>query len=491
MADLSGELSDAVLVLSADNWVSGSWNDESAGAHVAALTGTPTKYEYDGDAYLPIVNQNQQITVPDNAAIAITGDFSVHTKVALNTWNSTSGDAWLFGQLGGAGQYGFQCGLRAAGQMFIRISNDGSALESIIGNETLTAAGLVAADDYWLRWDFDASASQLRCYWAYGADAKGSQTWFEVGTAVTGTFTAIHNSTYLIEWPENTSGDELNGKYYEAQLFNDLVGTEVLDLDVSDAVRPWGTWVEPASSLTATFQQVGAIDRTLINMAQSPYFVVPDSADFDFDAASDDGTWMMVYSFNSRPNNNWLWGNKNQGVGLPGMGFYYNSGSSSVIVGDDTAESVDALTASTIGEMVAFTFTLEGGVEVEAWEDGVASGSPTSVAALGDMATVNDLYIGRGPDNAQTMNVQLVGVAMWRRKLSGAEQISAATDLQAVASTSLPASELGRHGDALGKYLKDTYGYTGEVVAKLNEFNGVTSPPRDEYKKARDTAFGL
>ena len=56
----------------------------------------------------------------------------------------------------------------------------------------------------------------------------------------------------------------------------------------------------------------------------------------------------------------------------------------------------------------------------------------------------------------------------------------------------LPAAELGRHGDSLLKYLQDVQGMTsGEVVAALNEYNGVTGPPRKEYKEARDTAFGI
>ncbi len=56
----------------------------------------------------------------------------------------------------------------------------------------------------------------------------------------------------------------------------------------------------------------------------------------------------------------------------------------------------------------------------------------------------------------------------------------------------LPATELGRHGDSLLKYLKDNEGVTAsEVVSALNEYNGITSPPRKEYKEARDTAFGI
>lgn len=56
----------------------------------------------------------------------------------------------------------------------------------------------------------------------------------------------------------------------------------------------------------------------------------------------------------------------------------------------------------------------------------------------------------------------------------------------------LPATALSRHGDSLLKYLKDNAGVTAsEVVSALNEYNGVTSPPRKEYKEARDTAFGI
>lgn len=56
----------------------------------------------------------------------------------------------------------------------------------------------------------------------------------------------------------------------------------------------------------------------------------------------------------------------------------------------------------------------------------------------------------------------------------------------------LPASELARHGDSLLKYLQEVEGMlSGTVVGALNEYNGVTSPPRKEYKEARDTAFGI
>ena len=56
----------------------------------------------------------------------------------------------------------------------------------------------------------------------------------------------------------------------------------------------------------------------------------------------------------------------------------------------------------------------------------------------------------------------------------------------------LPASELARHGDSLLRYLQNVEGMTsGSVVGALNEYNGITSPPRKEYKEARDTAFGI
>ena len=56
----------------------------------------------------------------------------------------------------------------------------------------------------------------------------------------------------------------------------------------------------------------------------------------------------------------------------------------------------------------------------------------------------------------------------------------------------LPASELGRHDDSLLAYLKENHAaVSGEVVGALNEYNGVTTAPRKEYREARRTAFGL
>jgi hypothetical protein len=56
----------------------------------------------------------------------------------------------------------------------------------------------------------------------------------------------------------------------------------------------------------------------------------------------------------------------------------------------------------------------------------------------------------------------------------------------------IPTSELARHGDSLLAYMKKNMGVAAsEVVSALNEVNGITSPPRKEYKEARDTAFGI
>ena len=158
-------------------------------------------------------------------------------------------------------------------------------------------------------------------------------------------------------------------------------------------------------------------------------------------------------------------------------------------IADGVASVSDEVGSMSIGvEYVGTSVRDVAGDDVTGFLDGVPSGSPSPDTTTAGLDAGHDLLIGRySPSGGSYFEGDIAAVVLWDRALSDAEVVEAGEAL-----ASLPASALGRHGDSLLKYLKDTQGVTSsEVVSALNEYNGITSPPRKEYKEARDTAFGI
>ena len=118
------------------------------------------------------------------------------------------------------------------------------------------------------------------------------------------------------------------------------------------------------------------------------------------------------------------------------------------------------------------------------------SQSPTTTTA-GDWSGSSDVYIGARTDGSGTAEKfwegPIIAVALFRESLTDDEVYAVGQEIV------LNKDVAKLHGDGLQSYLKTIYPNvsSGEIVGILNELNGVTTPPRLEYRKARRTYLGL
>ncbi len=211
-------------------------------------------------------------SVPDAAALDITGDIDIRVKVAFDDWTRAAGavtENYYIGKWETSGnQRSWYIRVTTTGFINIAWSTDGTTNIGVTSNiaiSTIVADGGVK----WIRVTLDvdngAGGNTVR-FW-YSDD---NITYTELGTAQTtaGT-TSIFNSTANLIIGSVIAGSTLTapGKYYECEIYDGIAGTKVLDIDFANAK------VGLASTfLASTGQTVTLTPSTSVSKAVISYF---------------------------------------------------------------------------------------------------------------------------------------------------------------------------------------------------------------------------
>jgi hypothetical protein len=286
-----------------------------------------------------------------------------------------------------------------------------------------------------------------------------------------------------------------SGDFYWGELRDGIDGPVVARVDADKVASPYAGYTDDergsvwtvarsATGLVSTF-----VDRDMWLFSTDDLFSVADHDDLDFDET--ESFTLLALARLTHSHEGIIAGKKNWSGGNGAAYVLYVDGSDRVwgSVGDAGSNSPDqAFTLTEQTDMVVGFVRNVADDDVEGFRDGVMSGTPVVDASTGTSANALDFTIGAtGGTPAKFFEGEIMAVVLWDRALTDAEIVQAGAEL-----TTLPAEELGRHGDALLHYLKENYEIeSGEVISALNEFNGITTVGRKEYKRARDTAFGL
>lgn len=194
--------------------------------------------------YLPGIASNS-IYTPSTAALQITGDIDVRVKAAMDDWTPTA-DMTLASKRT-TGNISWELRLNAAGTLLFEWFTDGVTLG---GSKTSTVAtGVADGAVKWVRATLDVDNG------ASGNDVKfftsdNGTTWTQLGSTVTTAgVTSIFGGTANIEIGTRTTmlGGAAAGKFYNAQIFNGIDGTKVLDVDTSVITSGADTYVVPTT----------------------------------------------------------------------------------------------------------------------------------------------------------------------------------------------------------------------------------------------------
>jgi hypothetical protein len=225
-----------------------------SGSTSGADSNDPKFLDWDGEnyVYLPGVAGNY-LSVPDEAALDITGDIDIRVQVAMDDWTPGAINVLLAKRAVSNFSYSLHVAT-TTGLLSLSWTTDGSTI--LLVNSTV-APTVVDGAALWVRVTFDVNNGASGYDVKFFTSADGI-TWTQLGTTITGAgATSIFSGSSILEvGGRNLGQNPATGKFYRAQIFNGINGTPVLDVDCTQIVSGADT------SFTALTGQTVTINRS-------------------------------------------------------------------------------------------------------------------------------------------------------------------------------------------------------------------------------------
>lgn len=215
-----------------------------------------------------------EATVPDSAALDITGDIDIRVKVAFDDWTRATGvntENYFIGKWETSGnQRSWYIRVTTTGFISMNWSIDGTGvLPAFVSATSNVAISTIVADGAvkWIRVTLDVdngSGGNTTRFW-YSDD---NVTYTELGTAQTqaGT-TSIFNSTANLTIGSVISQSVLvaPGNYYEVEIYDGIAGTKVLGVDFANARVGLSSTFLASTGQTVTMTPTTSFDKAVIS----------------------------------------------------------------------------------------------------------------------------------------------------------------------------------------------------------------------------------
>jgi hypothetical protein len=212
--------------------------------------------------YLPAGNNANKLSVPDAAALDITGDIDIRCKLTLDDWSQNANPTFI-GKWETSGQLSYEFSFRTGGNMRLYWSADGT---NTLNSQTTSLIpdrqpGVIK----WVRATLDVDNG------AGGNDTKfytstDGTNWTQLGNTVTkaGT-TSIYSGTSAVEIGMSSfNSTRMAGKLYQAQIFDGIDGNKVLDVDTSVITSGSATSFTAETGQTVTIGRHTAGRKTVV-----------------------------------------------------------------------------------------------------------------------------------------------------------------------------------------------------------------------------------
>lgn len=237
--------------------------------------------------YLPGANSNY-LSVPDSAALDITGDLDLRVWCALDDWTPAAVQI-LIGKRE-VNQIAYQMAIDTTGNVRLLWSTNGTA--GILATST-AATGVADGTAKWVRATLDVDNGAGGYSVQFFLSDNGT-SWTQLGTTVTvAGVTSIFASTANLNVGARNSGgaEPAAGKFYRAQVLNGIGGTVVCDVNMSVLTSSAQTTFTESSSnaATVTVNRATSGRKTVLVIRQpvwlfgtDDFMSVPDNDQVDF-----------------------------------------------------------------------------------------------------------------------------------------------------------------------------------------------------------------
>jgi hypothetical protein len=374
--------------------------------------------------YLPGVASNF-MSVPDEAALDITGDIDIRVQVALDDWTPGAATAFV-SKFDAAGQRSFELGITSTDFLRLSLSTDGTAE---IGRTATAALTVIDGEPLWVRVTLDADNG------ASGHDVKfftssDGIAFTQLGSTVTtaGTLT-LHSGTSAVNIGSRTSSTRLaSGKFYRAQIYSDLTETnKVLEVDTSVITSGSATSFTAVTGQTVTINRstAGRKSVAVVNpvwlFGTDDYMEVADNALLDFGASDSFTILAVVRQWDTKTNNTVIIGKRNTAASTAAGWTLRNASNVAAIdIGDGTTRTTDTTSDAFVSGILYSLSATRGNASLTMFVNAASDGGTADTT--GDLSSSLPVRMGRlSGASGSYADMELIAVSVFRRALTATE----------------------------------------------------------------------
>lgn len=374
--------------------------------------------------YLPGVSPNR-LTLPDSPAVSVTGDLEIIVHAAFDDW-SLGNKVILDRNNGTVVPYRLLLG---GGQPWFRFLNGGT-FESHLCS---TAVSFADGEAGWIKVTLDvdngAGAYEVKFY-----TSSDGNSWSQLGSTVTGGSTTTVNTTSV----EMTIGSQRGGplpatmKVYRLMVKDGIDGTTVLDVDTSLIGSGSATSFAATTGQTVTINRstsgrksVAVVERVWL-FGTDDYMEVTDNALLDFDASESLTVVAAHRVWNTQGTNDTLVAKKDNTTNTT-QGWSVSGGSSTALavqsqIGDGAAGITATSSNRVAGELTITAAVRDSAADTLTVYRNDTPGSAVTDTTTGSLSNSEAIRIARlSGAGAEYSDMELVGIAVFRRALSASE----------------------------------------------------------------------
>lgn len=405
----------------------GSALNATCGSTGGADSNDPKFLDWSGTnyVYLPGVAGNY-LSVPDEAALDVTGDLDLRAYVALDDWTPSANNA-LISKLSGSTTKSYMLWVTTGGNLELYWTTNGS---TNIAKTSTVATGVTDGTAKWVRVTLDVDNG------AGGNDVKfwlsdDGVTWTQLGSTVTtaGT-TSVYAGTdpvYVGLWAGTSN--PLSGKVFRAQILNGINGTPVLDVDTSVIQSGSATSFSALTGQTVTANRSSAGRKTAVVthpvflLGTDDYLEVPDNDLLGF-GATDSFTIVAVSRIHHSAGGGQVIIAKTTSPGgtAAGWSLYRQTNQAVFAIGDGTNAPYKQTADAAYGALSVIAAVRDVSADtLNLYINGVAS-TPVTDTTTGTLANSTTMRVGTRPGSAALyLDGEIAFLGIWRGAKSAAE----------------------------------------------------------------------
>lgn len=406
------------------------------GTSTATLTSGPVALPHTGTSYVHLPGTaSNSLSVPDSAALSITGDIDIIVSMAGVDWTPASSST-LLAKRGGAGQVSWQFRLATTGRPELAWSADGTA---VTATSATASTGFTDGARGWVRVTVDVDNGSSNSDFKFYTSTDGV-SWSQLGSTVNGgSVVSFFDSTQAVEVGVfSGTGSPFACTFHRAIIKNGIDGTTVLDINPATETLGHATWTcTTGQTVTVNRSTSGyttaVVDRGRVMLDGSNDRIVLAAGDTPtFTAAAGNYTVMLinrVHNLAGAATLSRVW--SSESASDVGAYLYLDQTNAQykALVGGATTVATAAATftattqlhavAAVFAAGTAYAYTTTTGLTAGADYSGVGTVTHAAAPAVGS----------RADSAANTADFACYAVVHWTRALTATELATAATYL--------------------------------------------------------------